>query len=374
MAETKRVLGQESVCIGSGCVEAWISLVGGQIAPVTFQLPHGAVQPMSVAPWAEERLELPPILGALRGDFFCMPFGGNAEPFGSEQHPMHGETANGTWTIEEQTGASVIMSLATSVRKAKVEKQVWTVAGQTAIYQRHVVRSAKGPMCIGHHAMLKFRTPGYVSLEPFGYGQVFPGQFEDPVEGGYSFLKRGARFDQLDRVPANDGLTADLTVYPAREGFEDLVMVYAKPGLPLGWSAVHFPEERFIWFSLKNPRVLTGTILWHSNGGRHYAPWSGRHRGVLGIEEVTSSFHFGLAGSVAETEAGREGYKTYVELDEHRPLVVPMIFGVAPAEGFSGSVSEIAVCGQGIRISDAHGHEIDVELDISALNLAESVK
>jgi hypothetical protein len=40
------------------------------------------------------------------------------------------------------------------------------------------------------------------------------------------------------------------------------------------WTAVIFPEQRYVWFALKNPRLL------RSNGGRHYAPWHGRHVSV----------------------------------------------------------------------------------------------
>jgi hypothetical protein len=215
--------------------------------------------------------------------------------------------------------------------------------------------------------MLKFQSTGHVSVAPFGFGQVFPGQFEDPVMGGYSSLQRGARFDRLDSVPSNDGSTADLSTYPAREGFEDLVMVYAQKGLEFGWTAVHFPEEGYIWFSLKDPRVLSGTVLWHSNGGRHYAPWSGRHRAVLGLEEVTSSFHWGLAGSAAPSEAGREGYQTTLELSPETPLVVNTIMGVAPSEGFSGKVAEIDIVGNGIRLLSTNGDSVSVQLDIAQL-------
>jgi len=55
------------------------------------------------------------------------------------------------------------------------------------------------------------------------FGQVFPQAFERPENGGYSFLKPGAEFKSLDAVPAINGETADLTRYPARRGFEDLL-------------------------------------------------------------------------------------------------------------------------------------------------------
>ena len=37
------------------------------------------------------------------------------------------------------------------------------------------------------------------------------------------------------------------------------------------------------------------TMLWHSNGGRDYAPWSGRHYGCLGVEEGAADHMLGLS-------------------------------------------------------------------------------
>jgi len=215
--------------------------------------------------------------------------------------------------------------------------------------------------------MLRCATKGLVSLSPFAFGQVFPGQFEDPVKGGYSSLKRGARFDSLKAVPSADGGVADLSRYPAREGFEDLVMVYSEPGRNLAWSAVTFPEERYVWFSLRDPRVLTGTILWHSNGGRHYAPWSGRHRGVLGVEDVTASMHWGLAGSVAESDASRAGFRTYFDLNPNAPLVVDYIMAVAEVpEGFD-HVTAIEASAEGVRLRSRSGRETFSPLELEWL-------
>ncbi len=365
--KSKVIFGQLSRHIGNDTVEAWVTDTGGQVGPIKFRLEGGEIEPMSVAPWAEEGLDLPPILNVLRGDFFCMPFGGNEEPFGGEQHPIHGETANERWHLESHTNSSLKMSLEAKVRRARVTKQVWVQPGQAAVYQRHTISGASGPMCLGHHAMVKFRTKGLISTSPFGFGQVFPGQFENPVMGGYSSLKPGARFEDLQKVPTANGDLADLTQYPAREGFEDLVMIYSQKESEFGWTAVHFPEEGFTWFSLKDQRVLSGTVMWHSNGGRHYAPWSGRHRAVLGLEEVTSSFHWGLAGSAAPSDASREGYLTTHELRPDVPLTVNTIIGVVRTGPLAPSPVNILRIPSGIRIIDANDQSIDVQLDVEQL-------
>ena len=83
-------------------------------------------------------------------------------------------------------------------------------------------------------------------------------------------------------------------------------MVVSDAALPLAWTAVAFPRERFVWFALKDPKVLGGTVLWMSNRGRHYPPWSSRHLNVMGLEEVTANFHLGLAASAAAESNFRE--------------------------------------------------------------------
>ena len=37
------------------------------------------------------------------------------------------------------------------------------------------------------------------------------------------------------------------------------------------------------------------TMLWQSNGGRDYAPWSGRHFGCLGVEEGAADHMLGVS-------------------------------------------------------------------------------
>jgi hypothetical protein len=96
------VLGQPSWRLASTEVEAFVTETGGHLGPVTFDRRGRKIQPLSVAPWAEEEFDPPlrPVIKVLRGDFFCLPFGGNATPFRNEQHPVHGETANARWQFE----------------------------------------------------------------------------------------------------------------------------------------------------------------------------------------------------------------------------------------------------------------------------------
>jgi hypothetical protein len=373
------VLGQRSWRVAANDVEAFVTETGGHLGPVAFERRGRRIRPYSVAPWAEEPspASLPPILKVLRGDFFCMPFGGNGTVFGREKHPVHGETANSRWRFEsreKQEGkTSLRLSLKTRIRPARVDKEILLADGQNNVYCRHVVSGASGPMCLGHHAMLKFPDEpgsGVVSTSRMVLGQVFPGAFESPEQGGYSFLKPGAPFQSLQSVPTITGETADLTRYPARRGFEDLVMMVNDPAEPLAWTAVTFPKQRYVWFGLKDPRVLRHTVLWLSNGGRHYPPWSGRHVNVMGLEEVTAYFHLGLAESAARNPLSEAGHPTCLTLDPAKPLVVSYVMGIAkiPA-GFDQVVSiQAAANGREIILESASGKQARAAVGLEFLH------
>ena len=375
---TQIVYGQPSWRLASTQVEAFVTEVGGHLGPITFDRKGRRLQPYSVTPWAEEQTDrsLPPIIKALRGDFFCLPFGGNASPFGTERHPVHGETANARWqfrSLETKAGRSCLhLSLKTKVRPGQVDKRIWVVDGQNTVYSQHVVTGMSGPMNLGHHAMLKFPDSpgsGFVSTSRFVYGQVFPQAFELPENRGYSWLEPGAEFKSLRKVPTQKGGTADLTRFPARRGFEDLVMLVSDAKAPFAWTAVTFPGERYAWFALKDPRVLRETVFWLSNGRRHYPPWNSRHINVMGLEEVTSYFHLGLAESARANPISRKGFPTCLALNPKKPLVVPYIMGIAdvPA-GFDRVVSLRPVKGNGaILLKSASGKQAQAAVDVNFL-------
>jgi hypothetical protein len=378
MRRMRIIRGQPSWRIASNRVEAFVTELGGQTAPITFDRQGQKIAPYSIAPWAEEKLEpkTPAILRALRGDFFCLPFGGNATPFRGEKHPMHGETANAKWRLEaEEHGCgrhSLHLSLKTRVRAGRVDKEIRLADGEDAVYCRHSITGMAGPMCLGHHAMLKFpeaEGSGAISTSGFVYGQALPAVFEQPELGGYSSLKMGAEFSSLQAVPMADGGTADLSRYPARRGFEDLVMVVSDAEVPLAWTAVAFPRERFVWFALKDPKVLRETVFWMSNRGRHYAPWSSRHLNVMGIEDVTANFHLGLAASAGANPISRKGWPTCLELDARHPLFVNYIMGVAaiPAGFDRVATIEPGVDNRSITLRSGSGRKAAAKVDLGFL-------
>lgn len=370
------VAGQPSWRLATSRVELYVTRTGGHVGPATFDLGGRRVLPFSVNPWSEERIgpPIPSMLNVLRGDFFCLPFGGNETPWRGEKHPAHGDTAELDWTLDEQVSGgeehTLRLSMQTRSRPGRVEKLVRLVEGQPVIYQRHTISGMSGPMPLGHHLMLKFPPPdgsGRITTSPFEYGQVFPTGFEKPVEGGYNSLRAGATFEALSLVPMLDGELADVSRYPAREGFEDLLQYYHPRTAQPAWTAVAFPEDGYAWFSLKDPRVLPGTVLWISNGGRHYAPWNGRHRRVMGIEDVVSYFHYGLAESAEENLATQRGVPTAIQLDPNKPTVVNYIMAVVAIPRTFERVASMEVRGDGVTLVSPDRGRVDVPVETAFL-------
>jgi hypothetical protein len=374
--QLKTVLGQPSWRLATGTVELFVTQTGAQVGPVTFQVGGNEIRPFSVAPWAEEKTDggLPPMLKALRGDFFCLPFGGNETLFRGERHPPHGETANSRWNLESADGGHLHLSLRTKIRRGRVDKFVCLRDGQATVYQRHVISNMDGPMNPGHHAMLKFPDApggGVVSVSRFTRGDVAPLPVENPASRGYSCLKTGGTFRSLEKVPLDGGGCTDVSVYPARRGFEDIVMLTADARLPFAWTAVTFPREGFAWFALKDPRVLRQTIFWLSNGGRHYPPWNGRHTGVMGLEEVTAYFHYGLAASAGKNPLSAKGIPTCLQLDPKTPTVLNYIMAVAAIPKGFDRVAAItpAADGQSVTLVSRAGKTAVAPLCLDFLGL-----
>jgi hypothetical protein len=374
MPTKKVVFRQPSWRLVSRDVEAYVSQIGGQIAPVVFDRRRRKISPFSIAPWWNEKLakNTPPIIRVLRGDFFCMPFGGNATPYRGEKHPLHGQTANAKWKLESlnrsEGETTLHLSLRAKIRAGRIDKTITLRDGENALYCRHLISQMTGPMCLGHHAMLKFPDEpgsGVISTSPFVHGQVFPLPMEYPDQKGYSLLTPGAKFDSLQSVPTITGQTTDLTRYPARRGFEDLVMIVADRSAPIAWTAVWFPKQKFVWLALKNPRQLASTIFWISNGGRHYAPWNGRHVNVMGIEDVTANFHFGLSQSANPNEISALGHPTSINLNPNHPQTISYIMAALPAPKNLGQVTSIEpdAAGDFLTIRGQNGQAFDAAVN-----------
>jgi hypothetical protein len=156
---------------------------------------------------------------------------------------------------------------------------------------------------------------------------------------------------------------ADLGRYPARRGFEDLVMAVHEATPDFAWTAVTFHAQRYVWFALKDPRVLRSTVLWMSNGGRHYPPWNGRHVNVMGLEDVTAYFHLGLAESARPNPVSKRGFATHLTLKADAPLAINYITAVAAIPRKWGRVKTITPGRHGVTLHPTKGRAVRVPLD-----------
>jgi hypothetical protein len=371
-ATLERKAGQQGWGFANNRVQAFLTRTGGHLAPVVFKLGRRSVRPFAIAPWTDEKLPgTPTMLKVLRGDFFCCPFGGNAAPFRGERHPPHGETANRDWTFQsqEREGDKVCVHAAMQLRtrRGRVDKRLILRDGHAAVYCEHVLSGFRGPMPVGTHPMLKFPdepVAGHISTSPFTHGRVVPAAWEKPEAKGYSVLKTGAVFTTLKRVPARDGGTADVSRFPVRRGFEELVELVSDATLPFAWSAVALPSAGYVFFAIKDPRVLRATVLWFSNGGRHYPPWNGRHVNVLGVEDVTAFFHLGLAESARPNSLSRAGTPTALMLRPDQPVRVAHILALAAIPRDFDEVRTIVPHRDGVMLKSRSGCRVFAPLDL----------
>lgn len=348
-------------------VRVGVTEEAGHLDPVTFHTEAGDISPMHCAPWSNETLDpsLAPVLRILRGDFFCAPFGAN--DCLTEENRPHGATANDRWHEISKSDSHIELELAKTVLGAKVRKHVSIKPGQSVVYQHHTFTGGSGRLPLGHHAMLKASEPLLLSFSPWLWGGTPPLAIETPETEGRSTLTYPQAFSSLSEVQTSLGKPVDLSVFPTLDNSEDILMLVADENQAFSWSAATAAKAGWVWFALKNPKILPGTLLWMSNGGRDYAPWSGRHRHCLGIEEVCSYFHLGHKASKEDNELTRQGYTTTLELTASRPLTIAYIFGLISVSSDFGRVLAIKETAKGIVIQGEQG-STHVTCDVEILH------
>ena len=246
-----------------------------------------------------------PHLARLGGDFFCAPFGGREE--GSA---LHGWPANSPWTVAETGPGSLLATLDRTVQGARLTKSLRLRDDHPFVYQAHAFEGGTGAVAVANHANVALPRGGIIRASPKLWWET-PGTAPetDPARGR-ACLAYPARSGDPARFPGRDG-PVDLTRFPWGPAHEDFVAGLEAPGRALGWTAVTRPAEGDLYLSLRDPGRLPMTMLWHSNGGRDYPPWSGRHTGCLGVEEgaavgmLALSTQADLAGPGALALGGR---------------------------------------------------------------------
>ncbi len=109
VAKTRTIHSQPSAILSTKEVEVAVTKLGGNMAPVTFFRESAKpVEPYHISPWQDKKsVKMPaPVLVTLRGDFFCVPFGGNSDAVGGEKHPPHGEIVDDPWSSSPAKSSS----------------------------------------------------------------------------------------------------------------------------------------------------------------------------------------------------------------------------------------------------------------------------
>ena len=354
-------------------IDMFITAAGGHMAPVRFCIDTDSpVQPYYISPWQNEGLGGfgDPILVPLRGNWFGMPFGGNGEVVNGEKHPAHGEAASSKWSfvgVKSDAGVTTLtLGLETKVRKGRITKKLSIIDGQNVIYTSHKIEGNAGKMSIGYHCTLNSpEEPGSLRIATgkFEFAMTCPTVFSDPAGGAYQALALGEKFNDLTKAPTRfkDAPTADISAFPLRTGYADLVQVVKKPTNAPAWTAATCESKGYMWFSLKDAAVLPSTLFWIANKGRHDFPWNGRNR-CLGLEENCGFFAEGLAGSSKSNAINQSGFPTTVTLSADKPTTVNFIEGaVRIPKGFR-NVKSVKFGEKKVTFTSVTGKEVTVDV------------
>ena len=283
------------------------------------------VAPLHRAPWvgAAEALppEAPPHQGWLRGDYLCAPMG--ASPQG-----LHGAPANGDWRVMPTGAPGTLRAvLEGEVQGATVVKELSVTGGQPFVYQRHLFIGGAGRLPVCNHAMVSVPNGAKLSFSRKRWFETPATAPEGDPARGRSTLAYPRRAEDGAEFPTAAGGTVNLHRYPWAERAEDFVAAVEDPASRLGWTAVVRPVEGDLFLSLRDPARLPMTMLWHSNGGRDYAPWNGRHVGCLGIEEGAALPMLGLSAAEVPDPLTAAGQPALLALEPEGTAEVRHIIG-----------------------------------------------
>jgi hypothetical protein len=345
-------------------VRAVLDLRVGHVRSLEIEQGNRTIQPLHTAPWVDDPAiagdaTIPGNLRFLSGDFFCAPFSTSDLDDG----PPHGWPANSAWKVIESARGTARYQLDRTILGARLIKELAVRDGQPFLYERHIFIGGEGAVPVANHGMTRFDAPASISFSPKLFGETPATALEPDPKRGRSRLLYPAHFTDLSRVPMADGGVADLTQYPFADAHEDFVSLVERPGNPLGWAAALRPDKSDIFLSLKDPADYPITMMWFSNGGRDYAPWNGRHRGVLGLEEGRTFAGHGHRASIADNPWARQGIATSLVLDPKGEVEVRnVIGGVALPAGWS-KIAAIEAGKAQLAVVDVSGSRHAVPFD-----------
>lgn len=346
-----------------------VDLELGNLAKFEVERDGRRAAPFHRAPWSDdeqppEGVEGAPHLARISGDFFCAPFAAaDVEPA-----PAHGWTANAPWTLLEARaveggGTTATFVLDRKVMGARVLKELTLRDDHPFLYQRHIFEGGAGALPVANHAMVSLPNGGQLSFSPKRWAETPTTALENDPARGRSVLRYPARTEDAQEFPRADGGTVDLTTYPIDDGHEDFAVLVEAPDASFAWSAVVRPHEGDLALMLKNPSLLPLTMLWFSNGGRFYAPWNGRHRHVLGVEDGCTWSLYGHAASITHNPMNEIGIPTSISLDPQGRVDVRHVIGTVPTPDGWGRVRHVRQGDEVVVVTDVAGKKLELPFD-----------
>ncbi len=277
------------------------------------------ISPLHRAPWAayEVPADAPPHQRWLGGDFLAAPMGHSPEG-------LHGLPANGDWQVLASPKGTLRAALEAAVFGATVIKELSVTDNHPFVYQRHLFVGGTGALPVANHAMISVPNGAKLSFSRKRWWETPAAPLE--TTRGRSALAYPRRHEDAAEFPGADGGTVNLHRYPWGPAHEDFVAGVEDPASTLAWTAVVRPEGDLV-LCLKNARALPMTMLWHSNGGRDYAPWNSRHKGCLGVEDGAALPMLGLSAQEVPDPLTAAGQPALVTLNPIGTVEVRHVLG-----------------------------------------------
>ena len=367
----KTIAHQSSWILRSDCVEAAITQFGANMAPVSFHRGHGDIQPYYINPWHGEGRKLDePCFVALRGDFFCLPFG-SAQTWAGKSFNTHGDPVAKPWKLLDTSFRNGVSSLAIAMRMTtipgRLTRFVHLVYGQNVVYDTNVVDGLTGRFPCGHHATLAMPEQegsvliGHPAMRLMHTNPVDTG---DPTDGRYQAIATDQPFRRLDKAPTvfKDPAWTDCSRLPARRGFTDIVGMVNRPRPDPAWWTATYTAQGFVWFAMKDPAVLPMSMMWIANRGRHNVPWCGRNM-CLGMEDIRGFFACGQGPSARPNFLSKQGIPTTISFSDKRPTAVHYLQGVAKTPRGFGRVKDAVFAPGKVMFIDESGKRVVVEVN-----------
>jgi len=322
-----------------------VHLLGGMLAGVELETAGRRIKPFYEAAWIGDGTKAePPLLNNLRSEFPCVPFGvpyapesvleawqaSVGAPVDASDGPLepidallHGYCSNYDWTLIERSDLGVHIAIDYPETSAirRLTRTVTADPNAAAIdFSLTIEARAKGRRPIGLHPNLALPSiAGALRLEPGAYkfGFVHPAG----PEPGVSRAVAGAVFDRIQSVPMREGGTAAFDRLPFAYDTEEILQLCGTDGR-VGLE----DEEQGVRYQLTwDAEVLPSLLLWISNRGRSYEPWSGRNL-CLGVEPLAAAFDLGLNASLASNPINERGVPTAVALTPETPINIAYRF------------------------------------------------